>query len=79
MNRPLPSFRAGRRQFFREGFRFAILGGLATIAARLITRPRLAASNQVCIKAGICSGCEAFEDCGLPRALSVKAASSKKL
>jgi hypothetical protein len=72
MNRHFPDSGAGRRQFLRDGLRYAILGGLAAISGKLIARQAARPAGQVCISAGICRGCEAFDDCGLPQALSVK-------
>ncbi|MGA2543542.1 MAG: hypothetical protein ABSG78_18490 [Verrucomicrobiota bacterium] len=74
MNRRSPNSSAGRRQFLRDGLRFAILGGLAAVIGRLAGREAARPAGQVCISAGICRGCAAFEDCGLPNALSAKEA-----
>jgi hypothetical protein len=63
---------AGRRQFLRDGLRYIILGGLAAVSGKLAARQAARPAGQVCISAGICRGCEAFEDCGLPQALSAK-------
>lgn len=71
MNRD-PNPNAGRRQFLRDALRYTVLGGLAVIGGKLAARPH--AAGQVCISAGICGGCAAFEDCGLPNALSAKQA-----
>ena len=72
MNRRSPNSSAGRRQFLRDGLRWAILGGLAAVGGRLAGREAARPAGQVCISAGICRGCAAFEDCGLPNALSAK-------
>ncbi|MGA2176553.1 MAG: hypothetical protein ABSH38_16375 [Verrucomicrobiota bacterium] len=72
MNRRSPKSSAGRRQFLRDGLRYALLGGLAAISGKLIARPAARPAGQVCISAGICRGCAAFDDCGLPQALSAK-------
>ena len=69
---PIPS--AGRRQFLRDGLRYVILGGLAAVSGKLAARQGARPAGQVCISAGICRGCAAFEDCGLPQALSAKEA-----
>ena len=74
MNRRSPNSSASRRQFLRDGLRFAILGGLAAVSGKLAGRESARPAGQVCISAGICRGCAAFEDCGLPRALSAKEA-----
>jgi hypothetical protein len=52
----------------------AILGGLAAVSGRLAGREAARPAGQVCISAGICRGCAAFEDCWLPNALSAKEA-----
>jgi len=72
MNRHSPNSGAGRRQFLRDGLRYAILGGLAAVSAKLVARQACRPAGQVCISAGMCRGCAAFEDCGLPQALSSK-------
>ena len=74
MNTRSPDSSAGRRQFLRDGLRLAILGGLAAVGGTLAGRQAGRPAGQVCISAGICRGCAAFEDCGLPRALSAKEA-----
>ncbi len=74
MNRHSPNSSAGRRQFLRDGLRFAVLGGLAAITGKLVARQGVRPAGQVCISAGICRGCEAFDDCGLPQALSARQA-----
>jgi len=61
-----------RREFLRGGFRYALLAGLATVSAVLARKPGAALPGQACINQGICRGCGAFEDCGLPQALSAK-------
>lgn len=72
MNKRSPNSSAGRRQFLRDGLRYITLGGLAAVGGRLVARQAVRPTGQVCISAGICRGCEAFEDCGLPQALSAK-------
>jgi hypothetical protein len=67
---PNPS--AGRRQFLRDALRYISLGGLAAVSGKLVARQAARPAGQVCISAGICRGCAAFEDCGLPQALSAK-------
>ena len=79
MNRCSPDSSAGRRQFFRDGLRYVILGGLAAVSGKLVTNRASRPGGQVCISAGICRGCEAFVDCGLPQALSAKTARQEKL
>lgn len=61
-----------RREFFRTAARSAGLAALA-LAAAVAVRPRPTA-GQRCVNRGICSGCAVFAGCGLPQALSAKAA-----
>jgi hypothetical protein len=75
MNRGSPKSGAGRRQFFRDGLRYLTLGGLAAVGGKLVARQAARPAGQVCISAGMCRGCGAFEDCGLPQALSAREAS----
>ncbi len=59
-----------RREVFRAALRYgllALLAGTASLAAR-----KPAASGQRCVNRGLCDGCGVFDQCGLPRALSVK-------
>jgi len=72
LNTRSPNPGASRRQFLRDGLRFAMLGGLAAVGGKLAGRQAGRPAGQVCVSAGICRGCAVFEDCGLPRALSVK-------
>ena len=69
-----PNSGASRRQFLRDGLRYTILGGLAAISGKLVAREAARPAGQVCVSAGICRGCAAYEDCGLPQALSAKQA-----
>jgi len=61
-----------RRDFFRSAARYSGLAALGAAFAWL-ERPR---RGQTCINNSICAGCSAFTDCGLPAALSAKAAKS---
>jgi hypothetical protein len=63
---------ANRREFLRGGFRCALLAGLAAMSAVVARKPGATLPGQTCINQGICRGCGAFEDCGLPQALSAK-------
>ncbi len=72
MNRRSPNARAGRRQFLRDGWRYTILGALAAVSGKLVARHPSQPAGQVCVSAGICRGCVALDDCGLPQALSAK-------
>ena len=72
MNRHSPNSSAGRRQFLRDGLRYRRPRRLAAMTGKLVARQAARPAGQVCISAGICRGCEAFDDCGLPQALSAK-------
>ena len=74
MKREPPKDRANRREFLRGGFRHALLAGVAAVSATLLKRSGGKLSGQSCINQGICRGCGAFEECGLPQALSAKQA-----
>ena len=63
-----------RREFMRDGFRYAVLTGLAAVSATLYQRSGGKLSGQTCINQGICGGCTAYTGCGLPQALSAKQA-----
>jgi hypothetical protein len=66
-----------RREFMRDGFRYALLTGLAAVCATLFQRSGGRLTGQKCINQGVCRGCSAFTDCGLPQALSAKAFNSR--
>ena len=63
---------ANRREFLRDGLRYALLTAVGAVSATLASKPGAALPGQTCINQGICSGCNAFTDCGLPQALSAK-------
>ena len=60
----------GRREFFRAATRYSLLVVLAVGGAVLGRR----ATAQTCNRNGVCPGCGLFAECGLPTALSAKAA-----
>ena len=64
---------ASRREFLRGGARYALLTAVATVSAALIQRSGGKLAGQTCINQGLCRGCGAFAECGLPSALSAKA------
>jgi hypothetical protein len=72
MQKPPHPRDASRREFVREGFRYALLTGLATASAVLFQRSGGKLSGQTCSNQGICGGCGGFTNCGLPQALSAK-------
>jgi hypothetical protein len=65
-----------RREFLRGSARYALLTAVAAVSATLFQRSGGQLSGQTCINQGICRGCGAFADCGLPQALSAKQFSS---
>jgi len=62
---------AKRRDFFRSIARLIVLGGAVGGVAALTRK-----TGESCVNQGICRGCPAFDGCGLPQALSAKAAGS---
>ena len=73
-----PNESANRREFLRGGARYALLAGLVAVSAVLVKRRRLSLPGQTCISQGICRGCGAVGDCGLPQALSFKEATQTR-
>ncbi|MEI6351009.1 MAG: hypothetical protein WCP06_07875 [Verrucomicrobiota bacterium] len=71
MKNPSMDTSTTRREFLRGGVRYALLAGLAALAARTIANSNRP-SGQSCTNQGICRGCQSFTDCGLPQALSAK-------
>ena len=69
--------RANRREFLRGGARYALLTTLAAVSVALFKRSGGKLSGQTCVNQGICSGCTAYADCGLPQALSRKQIQSR--
>jgi len=67
-----------RRDFFINGGRFAIAGGLSAIAAVMWKKKR-DMTDQICNNNGICSNCIVFKKCKLPQALSAKLANDKNV
>jgi len=65
---------ASRRDFVRNGFRYALMAGLAAVSAVLLKRSGGKLTGQTCVNQGICFKCSAFTGCGLPQALSAKQA-----
>jgi hypothetical protein len=74
MNAKSSSAAATRREFLRDGARYALLAGLAAASASLAARRGSTLPNQTCVNRGICRGCDALPACGLPQALSFKQA-----
>jgi hypothetical protein len=67
-----PGVNSNRREFFRAGARYGLLGILAVVAALTGAKRRL--SGQHCVNRGLCNACAVFESCELPQALSAKQA-----
>ena len=63
---------SGRREFFRAGARYGLLGILAVLATLTGAKRQLAGHR--CLNRGLCNGCGVFAVCGLPQALSAKQA-----
>jgi hypothetical protein len=61
-----------RRQLFAGALRYISLGLVAAGAGALFAKRRRLVREGKCINKGICRGCEVFEKCGLPQALSAK-------
>lgn len=70
MNEPLP----GRRQFFRGVLRNVSLALVGVAGGVVVVKRRRFLREGKCISRGVCAGCAVFEDCGLPRARSVRVA-----
>ena len=73
-----PNETANRREFLRGGARYALLAGLAAVSTVLVKRRGASLPDQTCINEGICRGCGAVSDCGLPQALSFKQATQTR-
>jgi hypothetical protein len=63
---------ASRREFLRGSVRYALLAGVGAVTASVAGRPDGRLTGQACVNEGICRGCAAFSDCGLPQALSFR-------
>jgi hypothetical protein len=63
-----------RRAFFVQLGRLGAFGALGLLTGSLVARRRVTLPNQDCTNKGVCRGCDAFADCGLPSALYTKRA-----
>jgi hypothetical protein len=63
-----------RRRFMTDAPRLALAGALAAATGVLVARPSNPVGEQPCVGGGVCRGCGALARCGLPRALSARAA-----
>ena len=61
-----------RRQLFAGALRYATLGLFAAGAGSVAAKRHRLLREGKCVNGGICGGCEVFEKCGLPQALSAK-------
>jgi len=73
-----PNETANRREFLRGSARYALLAGLGAVSAVLVRRRGATLPGQTCTNQGICRGCGAVTDCGLPQALSFKVATQNR-
>ncbi len=61
-----------RRQLLTGVLRYASLGLLGAAGGSVVAKSRRLVREGKCINGGICRGCEDFEKCRLPQALSAK-------
>jgi hypothetical protein len=66
-----------RRRFLRGVFRNVSLTLLGVAAGATVAKRRRLVREGKCLNQGVCSGCEVFDECGLPRALSAKLAMTR--
>ena len=59
-----------RRHFFANSIRASILALIALGGGTSMLKRRRLVRQGKCINSGICSGCNIFDDCRLPQALS---------
>jgi hypothetical protein len=63
-----------RREFFRAAARYGSLAGIG-VAVHITARRR---DGGKCINNSLCRNCAAYAGCGLPAALTAKAAGGRK-
>lgn len=61
-----------RRQLVVGALRYATLGLFAAGGGSVAVQRRRLAREGKCVNGGVCGGCEVFEKCSLPQALSAK-------
>ena len=61
-----------RRQMFTRLLRYATLGVVGGAGVSLAAKRRRLMREHKCVNKGICSGCGAYDACGLPQAISAK-------
>ncbi|OHB59137.1 MAG: hypothetical protein A2173_10730 [Planctomycetes bacterium RBG_13_44_8b] len=72
MKKKKPTQTQNRRQMLIAALRYGTLGLLGVVGGSVIAKRRKLVREGKCINGGICRGCEVFEDCSLPTALSAK-------
>ncbi|MBN1127256.1 MAG: hypothetical protein JXA82_19805 [Sedimentisphaerales bacterium] len=63
-----------RRKLLTRTLRYATVGLISAGTAGAVIKRRRLRREGKCLNRGICKNCAVFEDCGLPRALSVRQA-----
>ncbi len=63
-----------RRRFLRGMLRSLSLALLGAAGGVAVAKRRRLVHEGKCVNQGVCSGCDGFDECGLPRALSAKLA-----
>lgn len=66
-----------RRNLIIGVFRYATLGLLGVVSGSVLVKRGKLVRDGECVNRGICRGCEVFENCYLPQALSAKEALAK--
>ena len=61
-----------RREVILGFGRFGVLGLLGGLAVFGEAKRRRLLREGKCVSGGVCGGCSAFGDCGLPQAISLK-------
>jgi hypothetical protein len=67
-----------RRRLLVGSLRYAVLSLFGFIAGSAFTKRRRLLREGICINQGICGGCELYEDCQQPQALSRRQVLAKK-
>jgi len=61
-----------RRQMITGVLRYSALGLLGAAGGSVVAKRRRLLREGKCVNGGLCLGCEVFNKCGLPQALSLK-------
>ena len=61
-----------RRKLLEAALRYGTLGLLGAAGGTFFAKRRRLTREGKCINDGVCRGCEVFQKCGLPPALSAK-------